>query len=610
MTTIFDGHYAKMTIIAICLSALLGAMSAQPSGKAPDDIEQVFDGFFREYIELSPETGTQLGIPQELGIKVRNDLLDDVSDAGQDKVYQMYRKYSDLLSHYDRNMLTSSQQINYDVLTWYLDDKLQEEQFRYHNYLINPIFSFHNQLTTLLTEHQRITTPEDADNYIRRLEKYEDKVAQILEQLAMRAHKGIMPPIYIIETFQQELDDFVKVPCEENILFTSFRDRIRTLKMLDEKSQEVLLQRALQAIENSVYPAYSRMSAYVGSIKDRADRDAGVWKLPNGDAYYQYCLRHHTTTDLTPEEIHNLGLQEVDRIQNELKKQFATLGISGSEDFGDLLAEYLEIAGDRSDKRFFYPATETGRRQTLKDYQAIIDDMSQKLPDMFSLMPKTPVRVKRVPAFKERTAGTYYEPPKLDGSSGGIFYANLSYQHRKSGMKTLTYHEAIPGHHFQIALEHESPDSRLFKSLFFFTGYVEGWALYAEKLAKEYGFYIDIYSLIGYLQSELFRAVRLVVDTGIHSKKWTREQAYQYMLENLGWGSFGELNRYIVWPGQACAYKVGELKIVELRERAKEELGDRFDIKDFHTVILKHGSVPLEILEQLVEEYIATTKAE
>ncbi len=599
-----------MTIIVICLSTLVGSISAQPSGKAPDDIEHVFDGFFREYIDLSPETGTQLGIPPELGIRARNDLLDDVSDVGQDNVYQMYRKYSDWLSHYDRNALTSSQQINYDVLRWYLDDKLREEQFRYHKYLINPMFSFHNQLTTLLTEHQRIETPEDADNYIRRLEKYETKVAQILEQLEMRAQKGIMPPIYIIETFQQELDDFVRVPCEENILFTSFRERIRTLKMFDEESQEELLQRALQAIENSVYPAYGRMSAYVGNIKEKADRDAGVWKLPNGDAYYQYCLRHHTTTDLTPEEIHNLGLQEVSRIQDELKTQFATLGISGSEDFGDLLAEYLKIAGNRSDERFFYPATETGRRQTLKDYQVMIDQMSLKLPDMFSLMPKASVRVERVPAFKEKTAGTYYEPPKLDGSSGGIFYANLSYQHRKSGMKTLTYHEAIPGHHFQIALEHESPDSRLFKSLFFFTGYVEGWALYAERLAKEYDFYTDIYSFIGYLQSELFRAARLVVDTGIHSKKWTREQAYQYMLENLGWGSFGELNRYIVWPGQACAYKVGELKIVELRERAREELGGRFDIKDFHTAVLKHGSVPLEILEQLVEEYIATTKAE
>jgi len=610
MTTSFDKKYAKMAIIAICLSALLGALSALPSEETPDDIEQVFDGFFREYIELSPETGTQLGIPPELGIRVRNDLLDDESDAGQDKMYQMYRKYSDLLSRYDRNALTASQQINYDVLTWYLDDRLQQEQFRYNTYLINPIFSFHNQLTTLLTEHQKIETLEDAENYIRRLEKYEDKIAQILEQLAMRAQKGIMPPIYIIETFQQELDEFVKVRYEENILFTSFRDRIRTLNMLDEKSREELLQRALQAIENSVYPAYGHMSTYVGSIREKADRDAGVWKLPNGDAYYQYCLRHHTTTDLTPEEIHNLGLQEVSRIQDELKQQFAVLGISGSEDFCDLLAEYLKVAGDRNDERFFYPATETGRRQTLKDYQAIIDDMRSKLPEMFSLMPQASVRVERVPAFKERTMGTYYQPPKLDGSSGGVFYANLSYQQRKSGMKTLAYHEAIPGHHFQFALEHESPDSRLFKSLFFFTGYVEGWALYAEKLAKEYGFYTDIYSLIGYLQSELFRAARLVVDTGIHSKKWTREQAYQYMLENLGWGSFGELDRYIVWPGQACAYKVGELKILELRERAEEELGDRFDIKDFHTVILKHGSVPLEILEQLVEEYIATTKAE
>ncbi len=600
----------QFKIVIILLSILTSIMFALPNEKAPSNIEQLFDGFFREYIELSPETGTKLGIPQEIEIKVRHDELDDVSDTGQDNVYQMYRKYSNWLLQYDKNTLTSSQQINYDVLKWYLDDKLKEEQFRYHRYFINPMFSFHNQLTTLLTEHHRIEIPKDADNYIKRLSKYENKVAQILEQLTIRAQKGIMPPMYVVETFQQELDDFVKMPCEENILFTSFKDRVRTLNILDEKSKEELFQRALQAIENSVYPAYTRMSRYIDSIKEKADENAGVWKLPNGDEYYKYCLCHHTTTSMTPEKIHKLGLQEVSRIQNELKTQFANLGISGSEDFGVLLAEYLKVAGNRGDERFFYPATEQGRKQTLKDYQAIIDDMRSRLPDMFSLMPKASVRVERVPAFKEKTMGTYYEPSKLDGSSGGIFYTNLSYQHRKSGMKTLAYHEAIPGHHFQIALEHELPDVRLFKSLFFFTGYVEGWALYAEKLAKEYGFYDDIYSLIGYLSSELFRAVRLVVDTGIHSKKWTREQTYQYMLKNLGWGFYGEIDRYIVWPGQACAYKIGELKILELRERAKRELGDRFDIKDFHTVILKHGSVPLEILEQLVEEYIENTKAE
>ncbi|MCK4232788.1 DUF885 domain-containing protein, partial [candidate division WOR-3 bacterium] len=384
--------------------------------------------------------------------------------------------------------------------------------------------------------------------------------------------------------------------------------RIQNLNSLDDESKEVLYQKALDALENSVYPSYKEMSEYISSLKDKATVDAGAWKLPNGDEYYRYCLHHHTTTAMTPGEIHNLGLKEVSRIQDEIKIHFETLGISVSEKFSDLATEYRKTVSDRIDERYLYPANEEGKQQTLKDYQAIIDTMSVKLPDLFSLIPKASVRVERVPEFKEQTAGTYYQFPKLDGSSGGIFYANLSYQHFKPSMKALAYHEAIPGHHFQIAIEQGSPDFRLFKSLFFFTGYTEGWALYAEKLAKEYGFYDDIHSLIGCLWSELFRAVRLVVDTGIHYKKWTREQAYQYMLDNVGWAGYGEIDRYIVWPGQACAYKIGELKILELREQAQKELGERFDIKDFHSVVLKQGSVPLEILEHLVDEYIKAKK--
>ena len=310
---------------------------------------------------------------------------------------------------------------------------------------------------------------------------------------------------------------------------------------------------------------------------------------------------------MTPEQVHNLGRQEVKRIKDEIREQFKKLGISGSNRFTDLMAQYVQLTGNRFDRRFFFSLTSDGKKQTLAAYQAIIDTMEKRLPEMFSRIPRASVTVKPVPEYKEEVISSYYRPPKLDGSEGGIFYANLSYQHSRPGMKTLAYHEAIPGHHFQIALEQELPDVRLFKALFSFTGYTEGWALYAEKLAKEYGFYNDTYSLIEYLRSELLRAARLVVDTGIHSMNWTRDRAYRYMLNNVGWSSYKQIDRYIVWPGQACAYKIGELKILELRERAKTALGDKFDIKKFHSVVLKHGSVPLDILEQLVDEYIESS---
>lgn len=581
---------------------------ALPDEEVSDDIEQLFNGFFREYIELSPETGASLGITEQQGIKVQNDELDDASVEALDKLYKMYKKYNQWLSQYDKEELTKSQRINRDILKWFLDNELKGEKFKYHRYVINPMFGFHNQLTTLMTEHHKIEEPLGAENYIKRLMKYKVKVSGLLEQLAIREQKGIIPPIFIIETFQQVLNDFIKVPYSENILFTSFKRRIQNLDTIDDESKEELYQKVLDALENNVYPSYIEMIKHISSLKEKANEKAGVWNLPNGDEYYEYCLHHHTTTTLSPEEIHKLGLEEVRRIQDEIKKHFETLGISGSEEFGNLMGTYRRIYYNRYDERYFYAFNQKGERQTLKRYQAIIDSMSMKLPEMFSLIPEAPVRVERVPEFKERTLGTYYQPSKLDGSSGGIFYANLTYQHFKPGMKTLAYHEAIPGHHFQIAIEQESPNFKLFKSLFFFTGYGEGWALYAEKLAKEHGFYGDIHSLLGYLRSELFRAARLVVDTGIHYKKWTREQAYQYMLYNVGWSSYKEIDRYIVWPGQACAYKTGELKVLELRERAKKELGEKFDIKDFHTVVLKHGSIPLEILEQLVGDYIKGTK--
>ncbi|UCG91377.1 MAG: DUF885 domain-containing protein [candidate division WOR-3 bacterium] len=597
------------TLLAIIiLSGLFSMLDASSSDAAPAVIEELFINFVREYIELSPETGTQLGLSGQYGFDVRNDELDDMSIAGYDKLYQFYRKYRTWLAQYDRQKLTSSQRIASDVLTWYLDDAIRGEQFRYHQYIINPMLSFHNQLTTLLTEHHKIEKLQDAKDYIQRLMQYDKMVSELLEQLLIREQKGIVPPIYIIEIFQQAIDDFIRVPYSENILFTSFVNRIQSLTTIDEESKEKLSQQVLKALENVVYPSYRRMSEYVGSLKGKTDIKAGVWQLPNGADYYSYCLRHHTTTTMTPEEIHTLGLREVKRIQDEITQHLKTLGISGSDKFSDLIAEYRIMTGDVNDIRFYYPFTEEGKLQTLRAYQVIIDTMQSKLTTMFSLIPRTQVRVERLPKFKEATMGTYYQPPKLDGSSDGIFYAQLSYQHFKPGMKALAYHEAIPGHHFQIALERESPDSRLFKALFFFTGYTEGWALYAEKLAKEYGYYDDTHSLIGYLSSELLRAIRLVVDTGIHWKKWTSEEAYYYIVRNYGRTWYSQIVRYIVWPGQACAYKVGELKIVQLREKARQALGERFDIKDFHSVILQHGSVPLEILEQLVDDYIKTAR--
>ncbi len=588
---------------AFILMALNLAVCSQVQQK-PEDIEELFRNFFSEYIQLKPETGTQIGIPAEWGIAVRNDELNDESEAGIQKTYDLYRKYHRWLRQYDHARLTDSQRIASLVLQWFLENELEGERFHNHEYLISPIFGFHGTFLSMMTEHHRISNAADAEDYLQRLRKVETKTAQLLQRMKIQEENGIIPPSYVVGNYLQLLNEFISAPCDQNLLYTSFHSRINMIEDINNGIKASLCKQVAKILHDNIYPAYRKMIEQVESTLQKADHHAGVWKLPVGDEYYSHCLHTHTTTDMTPEQVHELGLKEVERIQDELTHQFRKLGITGSGEFSDLLARYMEVSGNRADGRYFFPPTEEGKIQTLLAYQAIIDSMKNFLPQMFSTIPRAAVNVARVPEYKEQIIGTYYQQPKLDGSEGGIFYANLSYQHQKTGMKALTYHEAMPGHHLQIALEQENSEARLFKAIFFFTGYVEGWALYAEKLAGEYGFFSDTESQIGYLRSELFRALRLVVDTGIHCKKWTRKMAYDYLLSNLGWTSYSEIDRYIVWPGQACAYKIGELKLLELRARVKNALGDAFDIKEFHDLVLRHGSLPLDLLERIVAEYI------
>ena len=590
---------------SIMFTAILALTTCAQTNRRPSDIEVLFTNFFVEYIRLKPETGTIIGIPPDWDIRVESNKLDDESAEGLDRLYALYRKYYDLLKEYDRGKISPSQRIAAEVLTWFLEGELQGEKFRNHTYIIHPMYGFHGTLISLMTEHHRISDIADAEDYVARLYRVDQKITQLLQRLESQEKIGIIPPSHIVDTYWQMLNSFVQTPYEENLLYTTFTNRIGKVESISNGTRGRLRRDCLKALEESVYPAYVKFTERVDRIRHTTNDDAGVWKLPDGDEYYRYCLRSHTTTDMTPEEIHDLGLKEVRRIQEELAQSFKKIGIKGGRNFSELLSKYMEATGNREDEQYFFPPTEDGRIQTILAYQAIIDSMRKQLPLMFSRIPQAEVHVARTPRYKEQVAGTYYQPPKLDGSEGGIFYANLARPHQKPGMKALTYHEAIPGHHLQIALEQEQSEARIFKTLFFFTGYVEGWALYAEKLAGEYGFYNDVHSRIGYLRSELFRAIRLVVDTGIHYKRWTRDQAYTYILENLGWSEYSQIDRYIMWPGQACAYKVGELRILELRSRVQESLGERFDIREFHDVVLRHGSVPLEVLERLVGDYIA-----
>jgi uncharacterized protein (DUF885 family) len=345
---------------------------------------------------------------------------------------------------------------------------------------------------------------------------------------------------------------------------------------------------------------------YFDSLESKATTDHGVWHLPEGDAYYAQCLRSSTSTELTPEEVHEIGLREVARIEGDMAAILESLGHESTNP-----AKQLAAFGEQD--QFLYPNTDQGREDCLADYQRFLDKMNEMIPGVFNIKPKAGLEVRRVPEFMEKTmAGAYYQPADLGGNRPGVFYANLRdmKEIQKFGMKTLAYHEGIPGHHFQIAIAMELKGVPAFRRMVPFTAYVEGWAMYAENLARELGVYEDDpYGELGFLDSLLFRAVRLVVDTGIHYKRWTREQAIAYMEEHSAQARetiVSEIERYFVMPGQACSYKIGEIKMLELRARAQEEMGDRFDLRRFHDVVLKNGAMPLTILEKVIDEYIQT----
>ncbi|HUV06603.1 MAG TPA: DUF885 domain-containing protein, partial [Spirochaetia bacterium] len=452
----------------------------------------------------------------------------------------------------------------------------------------------------------RIANVKSAENYIKRLRAIATKFDHVLESLEAREAMGVIPPRFAVSKVIEKVEKFIAVPPAENILAVSFEKKVNDCKKINENNRKKLKADVISEIENSVYPAYRKLLAYLKNLEKRAVTDDGVWKLENGEDYYRWILGFHTTTDMTPEEVHNLGLREVQRIEAEMQSILAEQGYTGAA-VGELMDRLTK------EDRFLYPDTDEGRRQILADYTDMIREIEAGLDDYFRIRPNQTVAVQRVPVFKEKTSGgAYYMLPSLDGSRPGIFYANLRSVEEipKFGMRTLAYHEAIPGHHFQMALAQELKGIPTFRKVYPFTAFAEGWALYAEQLAWEIGFHKDPFDNLGRLQSELFRAVRLVVDTGLHYKRWTREQAIAYMLEKTGLAEtevVSEIERYIVSPGQACAYKVGVIKILKMRERARRELGEAFDLKDFHDVLLKNGSMPLNVLEQIVDDYIAST---
>ena len=554
----------------------------------------------------SPEYMTYLGIFDDYGkILGHNKSLsiDSLEESELDYIDNLETLAT--LKRYDFNDLSDIQKITHKIAIFDTENDIKEfEEFRYHSYPFNQISGNHLGLVEFMTDTHPIRNVREAEDYIERVRLFDESLSANLIWLEEQKKLGIFAPKFVFDHVIRQLYELINYKDDENPLMQIFVKKISSLGINDDQVNN-LVSELSAVIKSDVKPGFKLILDYMEENYVSSNVNHGVWSLPNGNEFYALRLRSYTTTNYTAEEIHQIGLSEVARIGNRMKEIFLELGYEVNKPIGKMMNELNE------NPEFLYEDTPDRKEIVIKDYNKMVKEAEEDVRPYFEKFPKSPVEVRAVPEYSEKTAaGGYYQAPSLDGSRPGVFYANLYdiKQTPKFGMRTLTFHEAVPGHHFQIALNQENEDLTLYRKLGYRTSaYTEGWALYSEQLAVEVGMTKDLYDELGVLQSEMFRANRLVVDTGIHYKKWTREKAMEYMKETTGMSDTEvrvEIERYIVWPAQATSYKMGMLQILELRDKAKNEMGDKFDLKQFHSIVLDQGIVPLFILEDLIDEWI------
>lgn len=566
--------------------------------KANDFFDKVFD----EYINRHPLDQTYLGIKKD------QDKWNDISDEHEASELEIVKaNLAKMKEEINFDKLDEQGKLSYRLFEYNANQKVENFKWRFHNYPVNQLFGLHSEVPSFLINIHQIKDTIDAKAYISRLQKVGPLFDQLLKNFETRVEKGIVPPKYVFEKVIDDCRNITKgAPFEKSSakssLLEDFTKKVNELT-LDKSGKERLFKEAEKAIADSVKPAYSKLIIYLTNVERIATNDDGAWKFPQGAEFYQHALKHTTTTNMTPDEVFELGTKEVARIQGEMKQIMKKVNFPS-----DSLQDFFKFM--REDKQFYYSNDAAGKKAYLDRAVEIIDSMRTTLDQLFITKPKAGLIVKAVEPFREKsTAGAFYQEPAPDGSRPGIYYANLYDMSAMPNyeMEALAYHEAIPGHHMQLSIAQELKGIPKFRRFGNFTAYIEGWGLYSEFIPKEKGFYQNPYSDFGRLSMELLRAGRLVVDVGIHHKKWTRQQAIDYFMLNTPNSEIDcrrEIERYIVWPSQATAYKIGMNKILEVRANAMNKLGNKFDIREFHEVVLKYGALPLNLLEENVNEWV------
>ena len=585
-----------------CASLPLAAQAAAPAKASAAKPNKAFDiwadKFAADWVRMNPQlaTSTQYFSGAEQARLDRE--LTPLTQAQRQKMQALARTGLARLEKWMAGPLDENQRVSASVMRWSLQNVVANEPFEDHNFVFSQFSGVQVGLVNFMTTTHPLRHPQDVDSYLARLEQVGTRMDEALARAREAASKSLIPPRFILERAQYQVDTFLKPAAVDNVLVTSLAQRTEKMEGLSAEVRKNALARAARIVEERIRPSYKRVQDFMLEIYPRTGDVAGISRLPNGAAAYARAVENFTSTKLTPNEIHEIGLREVARIEGEMDRHLRSLGLTEGN---------IEERMKQLDARFQPKGEGDPRPAILASYAEMVKDAERRSSTLFNLKPRAPVEVRREPPLTEPSAAAHYSLPAPDGTRPGIFWVPMrGPTFDMIRMRSLSYHEAVPGHHFQLAIQQELTGIPKYRSQRIFSGgsaHSEGWALYTERLAVEQGWYEgDVPGLLGALGSELFRARRLVVDTGLHSKGWTRQQAIDY-----GIGA-QEVERYVAWPGQANAYMIGMLRIIELREKAKQELGGKFSLPAFHDLVLGAGSVPLDVLGELVDGWIAKQK--
>jgi uncharacterized protein (DUF885 family) len=594
----------RQMIAGVSAASLIpaSAFADTPTGPSAAKLNALMDDFMQRNLRRSPETATELGLDKGPRAAEKS-LLDDrsLAQVGRDRAETLRRQAE--LGAIDRKALIGLDAVNYDTVAYVVDTEAERERLVDYGgdgspYVVSQLAGAYLEIPDFLDTKHSIETRDDAEAYVARLSAFARALDQETEQMRHDAGLGVIPPDFAIKTTLAQMKDLAGTPVATSTLVESVTRRTREKGIDGDWSGW-----ATKVYEAEILPALQRQIAQFEGWQGGASHQAGVARLPKGEAYYAMALRHATTTDLSPQEVHRLGLEQVKLLNARLDEGFKAQGMTKGAPWERLRALF-------ADPRFLYPNTDAGKAKLIADLNLKVEAVQAKLPAWFGVLPKAKVEIRRVPPAIEAGASSNYQSGTLDGSRAGAYYIVLRDTAEDPSwlMPTLTYHESIPGHHLQGSLQREA-NLPLIRKEIWFSAYGEGWALYAEQLADEMGMYdADPWGRIGYLHDALLRAARMVMDTGLHSQGWTREQAIKYFVENQGdpeSSAVAEVERYCVWPGQACSYMVGKLEWLRLRRMAKDKLGARFDIRKFHDAGLLPGPTPLKVLDRIMGDYAA-----